>query len=166
MQVELTKNYFELFNFPVSFDVDVEEMTHRYRDLQRALHPDKYANATDRERMLSVQQTSLLNEAHTTLKDPLLRARYILKLSGMEINNEPNTVRDTTFLMQQMELREQLAEIKGHADPLGELDKFIAVVKNETNQRIEKLKVLFADLSEEHKAQAYDVTQQMKFLKK
>ena len=39
-------------------------------------------------------------------------------------------------------------------------------MKNETNQRIEKLKVLFADLSEEHKAQAYDVTQQMQFLKK
>ena len=129
MQVELTKNYFELFNFPVTFDVDVDNMKHRYRDLQRALHPDKYANATDRERMLSVQQTSFLNEAHTTLKDPLLRARYILKLHGMAIGDEPNTVKDTAFLMQQMELREQLAEIKGQSDPLAELDKFMAAVK-------------------------------------
>jgi len=166
MQDAVTKNYFELFELPVTFDIDLNVLTQRYRELQHAVHPDKFANATDRERMLAVQQTSLINEAHTSLKDPLLRARYMLSLAGVDITNEPETVMDTEFLMQQMELREQLAEIKGSQDALTNLDNFMANVKSELKKRIQTLSELLSDLNTETQKQAYALTQQMQFLYK
>lgn len=166
MQVASTKNYFELFDFPVTFDVDVNELTSRYRKLQHAVHPDRYVNATDRERLLSVQQTSLINDAHTTLKDPLQRARYMLSLAGVDISNESETVMDAAFLMQQMELREQLGEIKSSDDPLVNLDNFMADVKSQIKARIEKLRQLFTDMNAESRQRAYALTQQMQFLYK
>ncbi|HKJ76321.1 MAG TPA: Fe-S protein assembly co-chaperone HscB, partial [Gammaproteobacteria bacterium] len=76
MQADFSQNYFELFGLPEGFEVDSETLSLRYRDLQRALHPDRFAGASDRERRLSVQQTARVNEAYRTLKDPLARARY------------------------------------------------------------------------------------------
>ncbi|MGB5457817.1 MAG: hypothetical protein WBO18_17855, partial [Gammaproteobacteria bacterium] len=54
-------SYFELFDIPVSYDVDLNKVQHRYRELQKAVHPDKYASASAQERRLSMQQTSMIN---------------------------------------------------------------------------------------------------------
>ena len=48
----LTQNYFELFDLPTSYDVDISELSTRYRMLQAAVHPDKFANASDLEKRL------------------------------------------------------------------------------------------------------------------
>ena len=81
----LTSNFFELFGLPVSFDVDLNQVQHRYMELQKQVHPDKFANASDQQKRLSMQQTSWINEAHTTLKDPVLRATNMLKIKDVYI---------------------------------------------------------------------------------
>ncbi|NOR43234.1 MAG: Fe-S protein assembly co-chaperone HscB [Gammaproteobacteria bacterium] len=130
----LTSNFFELFDLPVSYDVDLTKIQQWYMQLQKQVHPDKFANASDREKSLSMQQTSWLNEAKTTLESPVLRATYLLKLKGLDINLENETTMDAVFLMQQLEMRERLENVKNEADPLTVLDAMAKDVKATTQE--------------------------------
>lgn len=107
---------------PHSFSVDRSRLDERYRELQRAVHPDRFVNAGDAERRLSAQQATSINEGYQTLKDPLRRGRYLLELAGIDHNDEHRTTRDTHFLMEQMELREALGEVRAAADAFAALD--------------------------------------------
>lgn len=94
----------------VSFEVDVEALDQRYFELQRLLHPDRFATKSAKERALSQQQATSLNEAYETLKDPLKRADHMIHLLGIEVLREGcNQLNDPVILMEAMELREQLA---------------------------------------------------------
>ncbi len=73
LMLDFSKNYFELFGLPVGFIVDTDALAENYRELQRVIHPDRYANASEQERRLSVQGASRINEAFETLKDPIGR---------------------------------------------------------------------------------------------
>lgn len=126
----LSANYFELFEIPVSYDVDLDRVQHRYRDLQKAVHPDKYANASSQERRISMQQTSLINQALQTLKHPVERASYLLQLKGLDFSMDNETTMDAAFLMEQMEMRERLSSVREQDDPLAELDAMSAATRS------------------------------------
>ncbi len=136
----LSQNYFELFEIPVSYDVDVKQLQQSYRDLQKAVHPDKYASASSQERRLSMQKTSLINQALHTLKHPVERAVYLLQLKGVDFTMDNETTMDAAFLMEQMEMREQLENIRQQHDPLAELDSMQADIKSKMNAMAEKFK--------------------------
>lgn len=105
-------NHFELFDLPAAFNIDAAVLQQRYRKLQQTLHPDRFANGTEREKLLAVQRTAQLNDAYQTLRSPLSRAEYLLALRGIELAHEQTTVQDPEFLMAQMEWRERIATIK------------------------------------------------------
>ena len=134
--MESGRNHFELFGLPVAFEVDTARLAETYRELQRALHPDRFANASDRERRLSVQQAAQVNEAYQTLRSPLRRARYLLELRGVGFDDEKQTHLDPEFLMTQMELREALAAVRNEADPFTVLNHILADLDSE-RQRLE-----------------------------
>ncbi len=136
------KNYFELFGLPVAFEIDLEDLSLRYRDLQRAVHPDRFANASDLEKRLSLQQTALINEAFQTLKSPLPRARYLLQLNGITLDDN-STAMDPGFLMEQMELREEVGEVRGKDDPFAELNKLRDHIEGKERALVESLRQLF-----------------------
>ncbi|MDY6992947.1 MAG: Fe-S protein assembly co-chaperone HscB, partial [Pseudomonadota bacterium] len=71
--MELTQNYFELFDLPVSFEIDRDDLGQKYRQLQQSNHPDNFAQATEAERRLAMQKSTHINEAFHTLKDPMSR---------------------------------------------------------------------------------------------
>ena len=131
-------DYFSLFAIPVSFEVDLAELTQRYLKLQKTVHPDKFANASEQERLYSVQQTAKLNDAYETLKKPLLRARYMLELHDVNLAHENTTIKDTNFLMQQMELRESIEKSKADVDGLDEALDHIDDLYNAELQEIKK----------------------------
>jgi len=126
----LTSNFFELFDMPVAYEVDLEKLQQRHRDLQKTVHPDKFVNASDLEKRISMQQTSLINEAFNTLRQPVARAIYLLKLKGVDLNLENETTMDVEFLMEQMEMREALSNVRSKEDPLSELDHFARQIKD------------------------------------
>lgn len=66
--------------------------------------------------MLAVQQAATINNAYQALKHPLKRAEYMLSLHGFDVNNEQHTMKDTAFLMEQLELREELDAISQRSD--------------------------------------------------
>ena len=94
-----------------TFEIDQETLDRQYFGLQRRLHPDRFATRTARERALSQAQATALNEAYETLKEPLKRAVYMLKLAGRTVDIAGTaTVSDPELLMEAMEMRGELAE--------------------------------------------------------
>ncbi len=140
----LSKNYFELFEIPVSYDVDLAEVQHRYRELQKAVHPDKYANAGSQERRVSMQHTSLINQALHTLKHPVERAMYLLQLRGVDFSMDNQTTMDAAFLMEQLAMREKLESVREQGDPLAELDSMSADVRLKMNAMADEFKHAYA----------------------
>ena len=140
----LSTNYFKLFEIPVSYDVDLDQVQHRYRDLQKAVHPDKYANASAQERRISMQHTSLINQAQHTLKQPVERAMYLLQLKGVDFTMDNETTMDAAFLMEQMEMREKLEAVREQNDPLTELDSMSADVKSNMDNVADEFKRAYA----------------------
>ena len=124
------KNHFELFGLPVQFGLDIASIAERYRELQRATHPDQFVSGTEQEQRLAVQQAALVNDAYQTLKSPLKRAQYLLELKGNPLD-DTDTRMDPMFLMQQMEMREELENVPNTDDPFTALDKIRSGLKRD-----------------------------------
>ena len=114
--MDLTADFFSLFELPPSFRINLSELDSRYRDIQAQVHPDRCAKASEAERRLSMQWATRANEAYQTLKKPLARARYLLQLAGHDIQAESNTAMPADFLMEQMEWREAVGEARDGRD--------------------------------------------------
>lgn len=164
--IDLTKNYFDLFGLPVDYVLDTGELSQRYRDLQRVVHPDRYANATDQDKRLALQQATQVNEAYETLRDPLRRAQYMLRLRGVDANQETATTRDAGFLMRQMELREALADVREHADPEQRLDELMRDIRRMIEAQIAQLAMQFETVTPEQLEAARESVSRMQFLNK
>jgi molecular chaperone HscB len=115
-----TEDYFSLLGLPRQFELEVPEVERRFRELSRTLHPDRFAKAEARERRLSLERATRLNDAFRYLKDWRLRAAYLLKLAGTDVFAEGKTFADPEFLEEQLEWREAmaLAQADGDADRL------------------------------------------------
>lgn len=137
-----SNNYFSLLGLPVSFEIDKKRLSQNYHELQKTIHPDKFANASDRDRLLSVQKAAQINDALQTLKNPLQRSIYLLTLFGIELGENDATV-DPAFLMEQMELREALSQVNDKADPLVALDDILDDVKVRIKSAVNNLVTLF-----------------------
>ncbi len=133
------KNFFNLFGFSMDFDIDLDELHRRYRELLRRVHPDKYANSTSAERLASVQQTADVNEAFYTLKSPLRRAGYLLALRGIVLEEDKPTSLSMKFIQEQIELREDLEDIRHHHRSITNADDFLSGI----NARLDALFQVF-----------------------
>jgi molecular chaperone HscB len=125
---DFTQNYFRLFDLPVQFSLDRGQLGQRYRQLQRELHPDRFASAADHEQRIAVQYSALVNQAYATLNKPLARALYLLELAGMSQERIVAEPIDGGFLIQQMELREKLESLHDLVDPDTVLDHLVAEI--------------------------------------
>ncbi|OED40194.1 Fe-S protein assembly co-chaperone HscB [Endozoicomonas sp. (ex Bugula neritina AB1)] len=106
-------------------EVDLKQLACSYRELQKTVHPDRFAGEGERQQRLSVQYATHVNEAYDTLRSPLPRMAYLLKLAGRELDMENNTIMDPAFLMEQMEVREALSDLRNSSNPEPELEKMI-----------------------------------------
>ena len=81
-------NYFEFFTLPRKLTLDVMALEKQFYAMSRKLHPDRFASKTVAEQEAALAQSSLLNDAYRTLKDPILRTQYLLKLEGVELEEQ------------------------------------------------------------------------------
>ena len=156
-------NYFELFNIPVSFNVDLSALPLIYQKLQRLTHPDRFASGSEQEKLVAIQKNAQVNDAYSVLKSPLSRAEYILSLRGIDLQHEQQTINDTAFLMQQIEWREELSEVSEQTDPLSALES----LEDEINQTIKsdliKLRNFLESQQKVAEQSAADIIRQLKF---
>lgn len=125
------KNYYQLFDLPIDFELEQAKLGERYRALQGELHPDRFASASDHEQRLAVQYSALVNEAYSTLRRPLARALYLLELSGMSEADISGQKIDGGFLIMQMDLREKLEAMAELMDPDPVLDHVVAEISDD-----------------------------------
>jgi molecular chaperone HscB len=81
-------NYFEFFDLPLKLTLDVVALEKQFYTMSRRLHPDRFASKPVAEQEAALAQSSLLNDAYRTLKDPILRTQYMLKLEGVELEEQ------------------------------------------------------------------------------
>jgi molecular chaperone HscB len=141
-------DYFTFFGLPRKLNLDVAALDKDFYDLSRKLHPDLNAQAGSKEQEWSLQQSSLLNDAHRTLKDPIKRTQYLLKLEGVELEEQSKSAteqaRSTGEIKKQIvppdlleevfELNIQLEELRAHKK-MGEDDP--ALIEEIGNQKLE-----------------------------
>jgi molecular chaperone HscB len=129
-------DYFSFFGLPRKLNIDVPALEREFYQLSRKLHPDVFARASGQEQQWSLEKSSQLNDAYRTLKDPLLRTQYLLKLEGVQLEEQSKAATDEAratgqekkqvvppeLLEEVFELNMQLQELRmgrqmGEADP-------------------------------------------------
>jgi molecular chaperone HscB len=115
VQPPVPVDYFTFFGLPRKLNLDVAVLDKDFYELSRKLHPDLNACAGSQEQEWSLQQSSLLNDAHRTLKDPIKRTQYLLKLEGMELEEQSKSAteqaRSTGQVKQQIVPPDLLEEV-------------------------------------------------------
>ncbi|KAL1196934.1 Iron-sulfur cluster co-chaperone -like protein [Cardamine amara subsp. amara] len=107
--VDDSVDYFQIFGLEKKYEIDPRSLEGKYKDWQKKLHPDLVHNKSQKERDYAAEQSAKVTEACRTLTKRLSRAMYIMKLNGINVNEE-ETITDPTLLMEIMELREGIAE--------------------------------------------------------
>jgi molecular chaperone HscB len=156
-------DYFQVFGLDRAFQVDLAALEQEFHRLSRKVHPDRFARAGENERQWSLADTALLNDAYRTLKDPLHRTEYLLKLEGAEIGEEhagkdPGEARKgqkdpsrvpADLLEEVFELNMQLEEMR-MARKMGESDP---ALQADLDQAKKKFEALLATVDEDLHAQ-------------
>ena len=135
--MNLQSNDFELFAVPARFAQDRAQLDARWKDLQREAHPDRFAAQGAAAQRVAMQWSARINEAYQRLKDAKRRAAYLCELHGAPIQAENNTAMPPDFLMQQMDLREQLDDADS-AEALDEVDAESRRLGRDMLQKIEQ----------------------------
>lgn len=114
--------------------MDPQDLESRWKQRAAAVHPDRFANASDAEKRIAMQWSASINEAYRVLRDPLRRAQYLCELAGHPTENRPNVAMDMAFLGQQMQWRESLEDIRASGD-LAALDALLHDIEADRAQR-------------------------------
>ena len=138
MTTSLSSSDFELFGLPDRFAQDRAAIDARWKELQREVHPDKFAAQGASAQRVAMQWSVRVNEAYQRLRDPLKRAAYLCERRGAPINAESNTAMPGEFLVQQMTWREELEDAQS-SDDLERVTGELAAARAETFARIESL---------------------------
>jgi len=81
-------DYFTFFGLPYKLNLDASTLERDFYALSRHLHPDINAIRTPEEQQWSLEQSSSLNDAYRTLKDPVSRTEYLLRLQGLRLEEQ------------------------------------------------------------------------------
>jgi len=118
-------NYFELFELPISIQIDKTKLAQKYFELQKKYHPDFFANGTEHEQQEALEISSQLNKALKILKNEDLTIKYVLQLKEL-LEEEEKYQLPPAFLMEMMELNEELS-----ADSVKQIQELETTLYNE-----------------------------------
>ena len=115
----------------MQFNIDLNKLKKSYRIIQAEIHPDKFVSASQIEKEQSLIKSTEINDAYQTLKNPIKRARYLIRIN---LNSkENNSTLSPDFLMQQMEWEEHLESISKQKV---ELEKFSHLINSKYQKNI------------------------------
>jgi molecular chaperone HscB len=143
-------DYFSFFGLLAKMNIDTAQLEREFYKLSRKLHPDLAARHGEREQAWSLEQTSQLNDAYRTLKDPIARTEYLMKLEGVQLEEQSKAATDTAretggtkkqvvppeLLEEVFELNMQLEEARMNKK-MGEQDENLAAELQQTKQNLQ-----------------------------
>ena len=130
---------FTTLGVPRRFSLDLRELEQRFRDLSRALHPDKHAQASPAERRVAAEKSVAVNDAFRILKNPQTRAAALLATSGRTV--EEHTRADPALLAEILEMREELDNVRGAPDR----ESLVAGMRAQVESRVHEAERVIAD---------------------
>ncbi|KAK4767650.1 hypothetical protein SAY86_015400 [Trapa natans] len=107
--VDDSVDYFNIFGLEKNYEIDGNNLEGKYKDWQKKLHPDLVHTKSEREKDYAAEQSARVIDAYRTLGDMLARAIYVLKLEGVNIDEE-ETVSEPELLTEILEIREAVEE--------------------------------------------------------
>jgi molecular chaperone HscB len=107
--------YFELFGLPAAYELDPDALRQQYLVISRNIHPDRFANESPEASQLAMRLSAQVNQAYQILRDPCLRAEYLLELMGGQKAHEHKSV-PPALLQEVMGLREDIEEAQHNVD--------------------------------------------------
>jgi molecular chaperone HscB len=131
------QHYFDIFDLPVSFDINKQQLKTSFNAQIIQFHPDKFSDETMRNQ--AVQNTSLLNTAFNTLHNDLERAAYLLELNNINAFDEKDTQMNSSFLMEMIDLQEALETLEESA----KINTFITTIDTKINNTTQQLSAAF-----------------------
>jgi len=138
---------FETMGVDPRFDLDLDKLAERHRDLSRALHPDRYAGVPAAERRMALGRAIEVNDAYRVLKDPVRRAEALLRRANVAVGETSEPKPSQALLMDMMERREELADAR-RAKDLQAVTKLAKVVRDRERDVLSLLgQTLAADVS-------------------
>ncbi|OZI58884.1 Fe-S protein assembly co-chaperone HscB [Bordetella genomosp. 1] len=132
-------DHFSLFGLPQRFALDEAGLEQAWRTVAARVHPDRYATASAAERRVAMQWAARANEAYRQLRDPLLRARYLVEQAGIDLQTESNTAMAPAFLMQQMTWREMLDDARQDPEAAATLEGELGAARAEMRATLTEL---------------------------
>jgi molecular chaperone HscB len=120
-------DYFGLFGLPQKLRIDVADLEQRFHQMSWKLHPDNFVRAAERERGLSLECSSQLNDAYRTLREPVSRVEYLLAREGMRKEGQHKQQAPPELLEEVFELNESLDELRSTRQAGGEGDEMAAL---------------------------------------
>ncbi len=108
-------NYFELFGLPIGFQVDTKQLRAAFMEIQKASHPDKFAQGSTDEQEAALEQSSLANKGFTLLNQKERILPYVLELLGIMTPDEKYAL-EPDFLMEMMDLNEAWMDAEDDSD--------------------------------------------------
>lgn len=113
-------DYFGLFGLPQKLRIDVADLEQRFHQMSWKLHPDNFVRAPERDRGLSLDVSSQLNDAYRTLREPVSRVEYLLAREGMRKEGQHKQHAPPELLEEVFELNESLDELRAARQTGGE----------------------------------------------
>ena len=108
-------NYFELYNVPVSLLPDQKLLKQKFYELSRKFHPDFFTQENEFEQSEALEMSSQINKAYKVFQNRDETIKYVLQLKGL-LEEEEKYQLPPDFLMEMIELNEQLTEAKMEED--------------------------------------------------
>lgn len=116
-------DYFQFFGIERKLALDAPRLQKRFYELSREYHPDRFAQRPPAERLKAEEDSALLNDAYRTLRDPLMRAEYVLKQEGYDIGEQRSKDVPPDLLEEVFELNMALEELRmGDTDARAQLE--------------------------------------------
>lgn len=132
--------YFELFGIPVSLLPDEKIVKQKFYELSRNYHPDFFSNASEEEKNEVLEKSSLVNKAYKTFRNKDETIKYVLQQQGL-LEEEEKYALPPDFLMEMLELNEQLVEAKisGEASEISTLKSEISNIEKDIYEPVKEI---------------------------
>ena len=130
-------NPFEIFGLKPQFRIDKQKLDEKYFEIQKKVHPDRFASASDAEKRVAQQWATLINDAYQKLSDPIQCGKVLCALRGHPIEDSSGSISEE-FLFEQLERREAIADAKGAGDT-AELEVMKKAIEKEKNELLNEV---------------------------
>ncbi len=123
-------NPFEIFSLKPQFRIDKQKLDEKYFEIQKKVHPDRFASASETEKRVAQQWATLINDAYQKLSDPIQRGKVLCALLGHPLDEDSSGSISEEFLFEQLERREAISDAKACGD-LVELETLKKAIEKE-----------------------------------